>query len=71
MHSTLLLILLIIAVVIIGVPIIIVFGQYRRHRAPLKAVDPSISYSFGHHIAIVTIPMIRYRLQAKFKKASS
>lgn len=42
-----------------------VYVQYLKHKAPLKAVDPNVKYGFFHHVQIVTIPLIRYRLARK------
>lgn len=36
--------------------------DYRRHKKPLKKVDPKIKYSFWHHLHVVSFPLIKYRL---------
>ncbi len=36
--------------------------DYRRHKRPLKAADPRVNYSFWHHIHMVSLPLLRYRL---------
>lgn len=43
------------------------YTQYLHHRAALKVVDPHVKYGYFHHIGIVTIPLIKYRLQSRFK----
>ena len=57
----------IVPLVILFVLFAVSYVQYLRHRAPLKAIDPSVHYGYFHHISIVTIPMLKYRFQAKFK----
>lgn len=42
-----------------------IMAQYHKHKAPLKIVDPNVQYGFFHHIKIVTIPVIKYRLSKK------
>ena len=39
-----------------------VFVDYRRHRRPLVEADPNAHYTLTHHMRVVTIPLIRYRL---------
>lgn len=36
--------------------------DYRRHRRPLVQADPKAKYSFWHHIHVVSLPLLRYRL---------
>jgi hypothetical protein len=38
------------------------FIQYRKHKKPLMAIDPNVQYSFAHHIKMVTLPTLTYRL---------
>lgn len=45
-----------------------VYVDYRRHRKPLESVDPNVNYSLFHHIAVVTIPIFRYRLSIRLSK---
>ncbi len=39
-----------------------IYIDYRRHKKPLTEEDSTIPYTFGHHIKIVTLPLLRYRL---------
>ena len=39
-----------------------VYYDYRRHKAPLKTIDPAVHYTLGHHIKVVTLPILKYRL---------
>ena len=39
-----------------------VYYDYRRHKRPLSEVDPYVRYTLRHHIKIVTIPLLKYRL---------
>lgn len=47
-----------------------VFADYKRHKKPLRAIDPNISYSFLHHLKVVTLPLFRYRLSIKVSRAN-
>ncbi len=38
------------------------FYDYRRHRKPLLEVDEGVDYSYLHHLRMVSIPLVRYRL---------
>lgn len=38
------------------------YVDYRRHRRPLVMEDPSVPYTFSHHVRQVSIPIFRYRL---------
>lgn len=66
---------LIFQVVVLGVVGIVLFmllpiyAQYRKHKAPLKVIDPKVNYGFFHHIGLVTIPTVRYRVSAKLKRS--
>lgn len=60
--------------VLIGLIVItlgFIYRDYRRHRKPLAAVDPDVSYSFLHHVRVVTIPLFRYRMSIKVTKKNS
>lgn len=56
---------------IILLALIVIFFDYRKHKRPLTEIDPNVSYSFGHHIRVVTIPLVRYRLQIKVSKPNN
>jgi hypothetical protein len=38
------------------------YRDYRRHKKPLKSLDPKVKYSFWHHLHVVSLPVIKYRL---------
>lgn len=46
------------------------YRDYRKHRAPLKAIDPHASYSFAHHIKVVTVPLLKYRMRIQLQKVT-
>ena len=48
--------------------ILYIYMDYRKHKAPLKEIDPMVDYTFMHHIKVVTLPIFRYRLQARIQK---
>jgi heme/copper-type cytochrome/quinol oxidase subunit 2 len=57
-----------IVIVVTLVVMIYVYVDYRRHKKPLTSVDPNVNYSLFHHIAVVTIPIFRYRLSIRLSK---
>lgn len=36
--------------------------DFKRHKEPLKQIDPNVRYTYAHHIKVVTIPLLRYRI---------
>lgn len=46
------------------------FRDYRRHKKPLQEISPDFarSYTYWHHLRVVSIPLLRYRLQVKVEK---
>ena len=64
--NSILIILVILAIILLVVPFLVLLRQYHKHKAPLKAIDPNVRYGLWHHVQIVTLPMMRYRLAAKF-----
>jgi hypothetical protein len=48
--------------------LIYLYIDYRRHKKPLSAIDPSVNYSFAHHIKVVTIPVFKYRLMVSLSR---
>lgn len=36
--------------------------DYRRHRRPLKEIDPQVHYSHIHHVQVVVLPMAKFRV---------
>jgi len=42
--------------------------DWQRHRRPLLEEDPSVQYSLIHHIRVVTIPLLEYRLSVVITK---
>lgn len=44
--------------------------DYRRHKRPLKQASARVKYTFWHHLKVVSIPLLRYRLSINlYKKA--
>ncbi|MEI7818908.1 MAG: choice-of-anchor U domain-containing protein, partial [bacterium] len=39
-----------------------VYRDYRKHKKPLVDENPDIEYTFLHHIQVVTLPILKYRL---------
>lgn len=48
----------------------LVYADYRRHKKPLMAIDSNVSYTFMHHIRVVTVPLFKYRLSIKISKVN-
>ncbi len=44
------------------------YYDYRRHKQPLLEVDPNANYSYFHHLKVVSIPLVRYRLSVSVDK---
>ncbi len=46
------------------------YRDYRRHKKPLLEISPESarSYTYWHHLRIVSIPLLRYRLQIRVEK---
>ena len=44
------------------------YFDYRRHRAPILEAEGSNGYTYWHHIKMVTIPTIKYRLNVSLEK---
>jgi len=42
--------------------------DYHRHKRPLKEANKKINYSFWHHLKVVSIPLLRYRLSVNVYK---
>lgn len=42
--------------------------DWQRHRRPLVEEDPSVQYTLAHHIRVVTIPLLEYRLSVVVTK---
>lgn len=55
----------------------IIFGSltymyldYRKHKRPLRAIDPNVKYTFIHHIKVVSVPTLQYRVKYAAEKRS-
>lgn len=63
---------IIVTAIAIAIPLVIVvfFLQldYLRHKRPLREADPAVSYTFWHHIKVVTIPLMSYRISFYMEK---
>lgn len=60
------------ALIILSV-VLYTYMDYRHHRKPLAQADvgAAIPYTFSHHVRVVTIPLLRYRLSITLKKKPS
>lgn len=46
--------------------------DYLRHKRPLKEANKKVNYSFWHHLKVVSIPLLRYRVAINlYKRAES
>jgi hypothetical protein len=61
-----------VGVILAGV-LLYTYLDYRKHRRPLIEADPHANqtYTFPHHLAAVTIPLLRYRLRISLHRAPS
>ncbi len=48
--------------------LVYLYRDYRRHKKPLTDVDPHVSYGLAHHVKVVTIPLISYRVRLSFER---
>ncbi|MEI7818912.1 MAG: choice-of-anchor U domain-containing protein [bacterium] len=44
------------------VTLIYIYLDYRKHKKPLVDEDPETNYNFWHHIKVVTIPVLKYKI---------
>jgi hypothetical protein len=62
-----------IGIMAVGIVLVVMatwtYIDYRRHKRPLMQADPYLasSYTYLHHIRVVTVPALRYRLQIRFE----
>ena len=42
------------------------YFDYRAHKKPLRAEDPHVKYTFLHHIRVVSMPRLKYRVAVTF-----
>ena len=47
------------------------YVDYRKHKGPLQAIDTTVRYTFAHHVKVVTIPLLKYRLQLQVEKVDN
>lgn len=47
------------------------YVDYRHHKRPLQTIDPNVKYSFWHHLHVVSLPLIKYRLSISIDKRIS
>ena len=63
---------LILTAVVIAVPLLFAVVwlkfDYNRHKKPLVAIDSNVDYTFWHHIKVVTIPLLSYRITFMIQK---
>lgn len=48
-----------------------IYYDYRRHKKPLVAEDSHVRYTLLHHVKVVTIPLLKYRLSFQFESRES
>lgn len=48
------------------------YWDYRRHKQPLVEVDPDArhTYTYLHHVRVVTIPLLKYRVNVSFARST-
>lgn len=63
---------IVLTAIAVAIPIIIIFVylrvDYKRHKRPLVMIDPSVRYTFWHHVKVVTIPLFSYRIKFMIQK---
>lgn len=58
----------VVVVVSLSLLLAYVYRDYRRHKKPLETVDPHVAYSLAHHVRVVTIPILKYRVRVSVEK---
>lgn len=57
---------------IIALPLLVIVvwlkADYNRHKKPLLAIDPNVKYTFWHHVKVVSIPLMSYRITFMIQK---
>jgi heme/copper-type cytochrome/quinol oxidase subunit 2 len=63
---------IVLTAIAIAIPVIAVFiylrVDYHRHKKPLTMIDPTVKYTFWHHVRVVTIPIFSYRIRFMIQK---
>lgn len=63
---------IIVTAILVAIPLIIVVAylrfDYLRHKRPLQEIDPNVKYTFWHHVRVVTIPLLSYRVTFMVQK---
>lgn len=60
--STILLMSIIVAITVY------LYIDYRKHKKPLVEINPNVHYTFAHHVRMVNIPLLKYRLTFSVEK---
>lgn len=74
MHSTegvplsVIIVTAIFVAIIIGGFYIYVRADFIKHKKPLQEIDPSVRYTLVHHIRVVTVPLLKYRITFLFSR---
>lgn len=58
---------IVLGLIIVG-SLIYLYYDYRKHKKPLIEADPNVRYTLGHHVRVVAIPLLRYRLSVRLEK---
>lgn len=53
--------------------VVYTYNDYRKHKKPLTEIEPTLAkqYTYWHHLKVVTVPLLRYRLQIRVEKRHS
>jgi hypothetical protein len=56
--------------ILILVTAVVTYVDYRKHKKPLVEADPfaASTYTYWHHLRVVTIPLASYRLSVTFER---
>ena len=44
--------------------------DFEKHKKPLQEIDPNVNYTYFHHLKVVTIPLLKYRVSFVLSKNS-
>lgn len=58
----------IVIAIAMAIAVAVLKRDYQRHKRPLQEISPNVDYTFWHHIRVVTIPLLSYRVTFMVQK---
>ncbi len=54
--------------IIVGGFYLYVRADFIKHKKPLQEIDPNVKYTLAHHVKVVTVPLLKYRITFLFSR---